>query len=212
MPNLPLSYTNVRSVYNYKERFEQTQRTINSIRDKIPNSIIFLIECSLLNENERKYLKENTDIFINLYDLDNTALIDDIYSLSKSLGEGTITIYALEYLIKNNIIFDNFYKLSGRYWLNNNFNYQIFNNDKIIIKKINNNMHNLITILYKLPKKYICNWLQFLLNSREDMKKCIGAEVLFAKFMNTMNNNDKIYTGILGCSGNIAVCGSFIEC
>ena len=49
-PNLPLSYTNCRSVFTKQQRFEQTQNTIASIREKIPDNKIILIECSPLND------------------------------------------------------------------------------------------------------------------------------------------------------------------
>ena len=34
--NKPLSYTKTRSVFTHEERFEQTLKTIQTIRDKIP--------------------------------------------------------------------------------------------------------------------------------------------------------------------------------
>ena len=210
-PDLPLSYINTRSIYDHNERFEQTKKTIYTIRMKIPNSIIFIVDCSPLNDYEKEYFEKSADIFISLYDLKDSNIINNVYSKSKSLGEGTITMYALNYLMQNNIEFDNFYKLSGRYWLNDNFDYNLFDNDKIVVTKINNDLHNLITCLYKLPKKYISPWFTFLLHSINDMKNYIGAEVLFAKFINTINNNDKIFVEKIGVSGNIAVCGTLIE-
>jgi len=210
-PDLPLSYINTRSIYNHKERFEQTKKTINTVRNKMPNSVIFLIDCSPLEKEETDYFKNYTDIFINLYELNDSNIINNVFSKSKSLGEGTLTIYALHILLQNNIEFDNFYKISGRYWLNNNFNYNLFHNNKIVAKKINNDTNNLITSLYKLPKSYVSLWLHFLINSINDLNNCIGAEVLFAKFVNTMNENDKIFVEKIGVSGNIAVCGTLVE-
>ena len=210
-PDLPLSYINTRSIYNHEERFEQTKKTINTIRNKIPNSIIFLIDCSPLSDYEKEYLINFTDIFVNLFDLNDYSIINNVFSKSKSLGEGTLTMYAINYLHQNNSDFDNFYKLSGRYWINNNFNYDIFNNNKIVVKKINNDSNNLITSLYKLPKNYLHLWNEFLLNSKNDMNDCIGAEVLFAKFINNITEDDKIFVEKIGVSGNIAVCGTLVE-
>ena len=34
--NKPLSYTNNRSVYSHEERFEQTKKTIETVKEKIP--------------------------------------------------------------------------------------------------------------------------------------------------------------------------------
>ena len=33
-PNLPLSYTNIRSMFSKNERFEQTKKTITTIKEK----------------------------------------------------------------------------------------------------------------------------------------------------------------------------------
>jgi len=46
----PLSYTNIRSVYTREERFIQTKNTIKTVREKIANNKILLVECSLLND------------------------------------------------------------------------------------------------------------------------------------------------------------------
>jgi hypothetical protein len=62
-PDLPLSYINTRSIYNHNERFEQTKKTIYTIRMKIPNSIIFIVDCSPLNDYEKEYFEKSADIF-----------------------------------------------------------------------------------------------------------------------------------------------------
>ena len=46
--NKPLSYYHIRSVFDVKTRFLQTLKTIESIRLKIPNSIIFLFPYRIL--------------------------------------------------------------------------------------------------------------------------------------------------------------------
>ena len=75
----------------------------------------------LIFQNE--YLKNNCDYFLNLYE--NETLRNDIYDISKSLGEGTMTYCALKNIVDKNIEFDNLIKISGRYWLSTNFNYKI---------------------------------------------------------------------------------------
>ena len=49
-PNIPLSYINTRSCYTHDERFEQTKKTIKTIKEKIPNLKIFIVECSDLHK------------------------------------------------------------------------------------------------------------------------------------------------------------------
>jgi hypothetical protein len=201
-PNIPLSYISTRSVFSHEERFEQTKKTIISIRNKIPNSKIFIVECSDLNKEQNDYLNKNTDYFLNLYD--NTEIRKNIHSKSKSLGEGTMTYCALDYIINNNIYYDNLIKISGRYWLSNNFDYDVFNCNNIIIKYIDNNKNNVLTALYQLPKEYVLKFKIFLGNSFNEMINCIGYEVLFAIFIKSQNTN-VINLNPIGLEGFVSV-------
>lgn len=209
----PLSYTNTRSVYTKQERYEQTKNTIESLQ-KIPDRKIFVIECSQLTDEEREYFTKNCDIFINLYDLNNQVIINNINSHSKSLGEGTMTIYALEYLFANKIEFNNLFKISGRYWLNDNFDYKIYNNNKIVaqyIKKFGS------TALYKLPFSVCKLWLEYLHNSIDRFFNCEGYEEIFASFLDSIENNDLLKILLVNCnslglSGYVSVCGGYLEC
>jgi len=201
-PNIPLSYTNTRSIFSPNERYEQTKKTIETIKEKIPNVEIYLVECSLLNDEQLEYLKNNTNYLLNLYD--NIEARNCIHSISKSLGEGTMTYLALEDILQKNIVFDNLFKISGRYWLSDSFDYNNFNNNSIVIKYINNEIINVITSLYKLP--YIClhNFKNFLKNNFNEMNMCIGYEVLFAKYIKT-ETIPIINLDIIGVNGLISV-------
>ena len=137
--NKPLSYINTRSIYTHQERFEQTKKTIQSIREKIPIVKIFIVECSNLDDEQNEYLKNNCDYFLNL--INQPDKVENIYSISKALGEGTMTIEAINYIKENNIEFDNLFKITGRYWLSNNFNYKNFENNNIIVHYIQNNIN-----------------------------------------------------------------------
>ena len=204
-PDTPLSYINTRSVYSHDERFEQTKKTIQTIREKIPDSIIFIVECSDLDEVQHKYMTLNCDYFLNLY---NSNFANNMFSHSKSLCEGTMTYCALEYILTNNIEFNNLIKISGRYWLSNNFNYSNFDNNDIIVKFIENNKDNIFTALYKLPKKEVLFFKLFLENNFNHMENCIGYEVLFALFINTLNNNIQNIEQI-GLDGYVSVSGDY---
>ena len=214
IPNNPLSYTNVRSVYSREERFKQTHKTIETIRKSIPNIKIFLIECSMLTDEETKYLKENTDIFLNIYDSTNLDIIDKVYSPSKSMGEGTMTINALNYLLDNKIEYNNIFKMSGRYWLNDNFNFSNYDNNNIIVK---NNTEpykdytNLYTSLYKINKETVELWLNYLKNSHNSFIMCTAFEHIFANFIKTQPSNKVVYVNQLGVSGYISVDGFFVN-
>lgn len=206
-PDIPLSYIYTRSVFSHEERFEQTKKTIQSVREKIPNAIIFMVECSDLNTEHHKYLLENTDYFFNIYN--TTNILDNIYSKSKSLGEGTMTILAIKYILENNIMFDNLIKITGRYWLSEKFDYLLFDEDKIVIKCINNNIDNVLTSLYQLPREIAKNYISFLENHYQEMVDCIGYEVLFAIFIKSQEKNIIKTLDIIGVEGNIAVSNDF---
>lgn len=200
-PNTPLSY-GVRSVYTCEQRLEQTKLTIQSINEKMIGAKIFIVECSELNEDEVNYFSQNSTYFINLYnDID---LRNKMHSSSKSLCEGTMTICALNFLIENNIQYDNLIKISGRYYLSENFDINNFINNHIVIKYIDNNINNVFTGLYKIPKIYVENLNIFLQNSHNKMLEFIGYEVLFAEFIKTLPEN-KININPIGLKGYVSV-------
>jgi hypothetical protein len=208
-PNIPLSYIKTRSIYTREERFEQTKKTIESIKEKIPDNKIFVIECSQLTVDESDYFNSKVDIFINIMETNNKNLIDRMFTKSKAMGEGTMTIFAINYLFSNQIQCKNLFKISGRYWLTENFQYSNFNNECAVIKYIDNDTTNALTSLYKLPQTKIFDWYEFLINSEDDFRKCIGYENIFAKFINTIPN--VIVMDKIGIAGNIAVSGDLSD-
>ena len=48
-----------RSAFTKQERLEQTKYTIQTIKEKIPNVFIVLIDCSSLSYEEKKYFKSD---------------------------------------------------------------------------------------------------------------------------------------------------------
>jgi hypothetical protein len=202
-----LSYTNTRSVYTSDERFEQTKLTLASVKKYIPCSKILFVECSNISSDIESYLKENTDYYINL--VDNNNILKQTQSVSKSMGEGILTINGIKFLIDNDIKFNNLIKISGRYYLNDIFNYTLWDNDNIVKKQINIKT-NVITAFYKLPYKYIISWYNYLLNSTKDFIKCKGYEIIFGEFLMSLNC-EAVDISIIGCQGNVSVCGTLIS-
>jgi len=211
VPNISLSYTTTRSVFTKEQRFQHTKLTISSVREKIPDTKIFLIECSLLSEEEITYFKKHVEYFYNIYDYGDEKLINRMFTNSKAMGEGTMTITALKFLFENNIEFDNLFKLSGRYWLNEAFNYDNYDNNMTCVYKINNDANNTFTCFYKLSRNITYKWLEFLLNSESDFIQCVGYENIFAKFLKTIDEKIRIIHKNIGLNGYVSVCGSFIE-
>lgn len=203
-----LSYSQTRSKFTMEERYIQTKKTIESIKDKIKtNYKIMLIETSEIPEEYENFFKDNVDYYINIK---NEDMINKTSSNSKSLGEGSQTIYALDYILENDIEFTNLIKISGRYFLSDKFELDKFLNDKIVVKKIKNNKNNILTALYKLPNNYVKQLCSFLKENIPKMKNCIGYEVLFANFVNKYPNNI-LYIEPVGLQGYVSVCGSFYD-
>lgn len=209
----PLSYTPIRSVFTKNQRFQQTQNTIKNIRKNLPNYKIILVECSDLDVAQTKYFKENVDIFLNMYNEPNRQeYIDKINSPSKSMGEGTITKFALKFLLYNKIPFDSFAKISGRYWINEKFNYYVFCEQSNIVNANKDNKKNVCTSLYKLSKEAAVLWYNYLLTCDEKFANCEGYELIFGDFIDSISNDNKItYMDKIGVSGFIAVDGSYME-
>jgi len=213
IPDKPFSYTSTRSIFSKDERFEQTKYTISNLRNKIPCSKILLVECSELNEEETQYISENVDYFINLYG--DPSIENDVFGLSKSMGENVLLLNAIDYLNKNNIKYENFFKMSGRYWLNDNFDYEKYNNDKINYSSHKYNDDDVFTSFYKLNCKHMDAYVKFICDNVLLLENCICAEIFFVRFLKTMDVSEKYdlkhTIGGAGVSGHIAVWTNFIE-
>ena len=205
-PNTPLSYSNIRSVFTRQERFEQTKKTIQSIKEKIPNYKIMIVECTDFTKEEKDYFDKECDYILNLWD--RKEVHKKIFGLSKSLGEGTMTIEALNYIQKNEIQFNNLFKICGRYWLNEKFDYNNFNNTNLIFKKINGNINNIFTSFYKIPSDKVNKLLNFLKDNEISMERRIGYEVLFGYYLKYIKYENIVFIDKIGYEGQVTVCGS----
>ena len=107
-----------------------------------------------------------------------------------------MTILALKYINNMDIKYNYLYKISGRYWLNDNFN--ICNIENNVFKRIGNNENNIFTALYKINKNTVVKLEIFLIDNMQNMINCIGYEVLMSQFV---KNIDKILVDIIGLSG-----------
>jgi len=154
----PLIYVDKRSSYTPKERLDQTLETIKSIRKYIPDSYIILIDNSNLDNTVFVQLKSLVDKFINIT-FDETLNYNTDNSPYKGYGEvmQQITVYNefLKFIDLSKI--NNFFKISGRYLVNENFDYDIYNNDKNIFKKNEKvtNRNYYYTSFYKLDKNFL---------------------------------------------------------
>jgi len=144
------SYTDVRSIYSPKERFEQTLKTIESIRNLNDNTLIMLVECSDISSDMEDILRSKVDIFINCID-NEEARNACLYSNKKGYGEVVKIYLALNYILKNNIEFDRFFKISGRYVLNDMFDKINYSFDKYTFGVLGILYNYVPSTLYSVP-------------------------------------------------------------
>jgi hypothetical protein len=179
--NTELSYYHKRSVFSINERYEQTLITIKSIKDKIPNIELLFCECSdLINyKNIEDNIKKSVDYYFNFYD--DELIRNNVNSKFKGYGEASILINGIEKLLnlKNN--YKNIFKLSGRYYLNDNFNFEDFNNNKNIFTNWDDLYISYNTIFYKINGSNIIFFKNALINSLEDLKNNNSIEMCIYK-------------------------------
>jgi hypothetical protein len=150
------------SVFSTEERFQQTIHTINTIKNKVPHALIVVLEAS----HGPKTLVMFNDVFMFYIDHD---LIDNPYS--KSMGEAKILqIFLTSDCYKNLTKTSNYmvFKISGRYFLDDNFDMEKFHPDKINCRIIDtkndpNDIHDdniqtkpdicTVTSLFSFPSK-----------------------------------------------------------
>lgn len=180
-----------KTIFTKQQRFDQTKKTIESIKKYIPNSKIIIIDGSL-SEDDKKYFIENTDHVLD---------IRTLQSESKAECEGYQVIEVLKYILDNNLQFDRFFKISGRYWLTEEFNINLYLNT---VKPIYGDRNNVLTAFYCLEKKHIMNYYNYLISDyvKNSMRNREGLEVIFARFIKTI---DVTTVEKIGIQGNVSV-------
>lgn len=211
VPETSFTYSNRRSVFTHTERYEQLLKTIDSVSINIPYSYIIISEYSEFNDDEYKKLVEKCDILLNPTKSDKLDVL--YFNKIKAIGELTGTRLCLSYINKNNIGFANLFKISGRYYFNEKFDYKYFNNKKNNFYKIENNINNINTSLYKISYEYFYSFYKFIINSKNNYyfsKNPIGYEIFISKYVN-LNIDNTIFLENLGISGKVSVCGSYFN-
>ena len=142
----------------------------------------------------KEELKSKVDFFLQTDD-------ESIDSSFKSSGESTQILYALNNLNYNQ--YQNIYKISGRYCLNNNFDYEQYDNEHTIFFQAQ--VKNYVaTVFYKINKKdfdfyhQVCSILT---------KSTKPLEEEFKNFF----YDSSLIVDKLGIEGNVSVDGNFIS-
>ena len=163
----------------------QTFNTINSIRKHIPDAYIVLIDNSIFNYFEYYVLNNLVDTFINITNNPTLNYFTDIFEY-KAFGEISQTLQFLELFLKQDYSkIKNFFKITGRYEINNEFDYHQYNNELNIFKKHLSikDKEYYFTCFYKLDKsilKEIQNiFINFVNNKEKYMNSYSDLEVIF---------------------------------
>lgn len=167
----PFSYVSTRSIYTKEQRLVQTINTIKSIRKHIPDSYIVLVDNSEFNKNEYEMLLYLTDYFINIKN-DNILNYYTNESPIKLFSELVQQLCFYEKFIKKICISNirNFFKISGRYFINESFNYKHYNNELNIFKQNAEikDREYYYTSLYKLNTNILLEYFEQLVKIFEE--------------------------------------------
>lgn len=202
-PKLPLCYSKIRSVYTREDRYEQTINSLVSAQ-KIPDVYIVLIECGTFSENEQSELEKHCNQFINL--IDEQQVVNAVHHQNKSFGECMQIMEGIKRIpcdILSNAM--NFFKLSGRYYLTDKFNYEDFDNSSCVVKPIDNKKDNINTVLYKIPTQNCHEYVQYLNTHTHLFAKNVGFERAIVGYLKNLPN--VVYMDTVNAEGRVSVNG-----
>ena len=190
----------LRTVYTPDERYEQTKHTIKTIREKVPNSYIYLSEGSQLPTKIETELKTLVDKYVNFsQDVEIKKCVDNP---QKGNGEVALIYNALK-LLNNFNDFENYFKISGRYYLDDQFHLNNFLTTYNIFNLCNDRY---ATTMYKIHKSHIEAYLIALKESLKYIDESM--EVALYKTY-PPSHPDNLVTTRIGVSGLL---GPYYNC
>jgi len=187
-----------KNFFSNEERFEQLiYKTIPSILNKIPNCYLVLLEGSRINNEQMNILKKLTNEIVQY----------ETFEFEKSYGELSLISSYLESesfsYIENKI--DNLIKISGRYFLLDDFDFNKKIDENIIKKDHFRKVCE--TRYYKVVNKYIQKFKNEISNLRK-IGIYLDLEHTFYHYdvISTVSEIDRIFLG-----GYLAPNGLYIE-
>jgi len=203
-----LSY-GVRSKYTPTERYEQTINTIESVQKHVPNPFIVLIEGSHLSESEETGFKRK-GVHKIIYCADE--LKEYINGPHKSVAEINMLLFAIKQMNLSN--FETVSKISGRYYLSDNFDWYKYSNKKALFQCETPPSTKCNTRYYRIPAKYYNKYTKILEKALRDPKVIDGTkDIETYNIFTDFQDSDKIIKGesIMGVKGYIAPLGVEVE-
>lgn len=199
------------SIYNIVERLEQTKRTISSIRQRSPNSHILFLDMSVkpLEDKVVEYIKQIVD-YIEM--TDQTKIYNMVSSnvKRKSCGEVNGLYYLFDEKYELLCKYDKIFKLSGRYYLNDNFNDDNFSENKISFLYKPEKPLEYMTRLYCIPNNKLSEFKNGLFNCIKDILSNKN-DFYYVEQSMYKNVNDVNIMNVVGVSGNLTQSGVIID-
>jgi hypothetical protein len=151
-----LSYSSIRSKFTPEERTEQTIKTVKSIRERMPDAEIILLEMG-----KRKNISADLTELVDKYlFIGNNPLVNWACSGKfKGLGEAVGLIVSGSRLHTNA---DFYFKISGRYFLNDDFSAEAWNSSSFLARKYDSAIS---TRLYGFGQEIFSDWQRALKRS-----------------------------------------------
>jgi ubiquinone/menaquinone biosynthesis C-methylase UbiE len=195
-----LPYSKTRSVFTPTERIIHTLETIKSIRKKVPEAKIMLLEFGKNSAGLSK-LEKNVDEYIYLGN--NPFVKIAVNGPHRGFGETLGLIFGYRYIKKSQNSY--YYKISGRYLLNKNFDQSKWANRNKLSAKLYGEA--ISTRLYAFPRIFLARWFRGLLRSLPKLAsgKMLEA-VMYSEFKQSFYEMKEI-----GVSGKVAIDGSKIR-
>jgi len=205
----PLDYSPIRSVFDPSQRIMQTVDTIKSIRSLLGDATrILLVDCShgeLPDLSPIKNLLSASDQFHDIREVLSVA--DIVSSPNKGAGE----LYMLDWMIENGNFESDIYKISGRYYLDPTFDFNILDKTADINCKARGFSHAnnvCLTTFYRMASKDI--FRRYIAHGKLlfDKYPFISAEHVLYNFLASHQGELKIQNlDRIGVCGRIAVHG-----
>lgn len=185
------------TIFSTQERIKQTLKTIETIREKIPEDYIVMIEGGDMEDSEKEQ-------FIKLVD---HLFMTNVMYLTKSPGEATLLhTYLTSEHFRSLENVETVSKLSGRYYLNDDFHWDKLQMDKFIIALIpvawmGRPLYK--TRYYRIPQKYIQYFIDGLTRYLESKEFAVSwPDIEHCFYYHNIIKHDEVY-----CPEKLGVCG-----
>ncbi|MEI6288244.1 MAG: hypothetical protein WCP18_01490 [bacterium] len=195
-----LSYANSRSIFISADRIRQTIETIKSIRKNFPQAYILVADNGTKDEGMED-IKLLVDKFVFLGNKSIIRFSAD--HLNKSFGELVLCLAAIKFIPTE---VDYFFKISGRYFLNKNFNFEKWPKDDFVFLKVRIDFYS--SRLYGFPMAFLDFWRLTLLKGLPLALIGYPIENLLCKYV---VKNKIAFISMLGVGGRDATTGSEIN-